>query len=63
MYERFFKLMALYRRGANDKTKQEARRLLRDARVEQDRLMIAGENISDISKYISEVEYFLYEYN
>ena len=40
----------------------DAKKLLLDARQEQDRLAVAGEDISNITRFISEVEYYLYEH-
>ena len=62
MIERYLRLLDLYKQSASPETQREARALLLDAREELDRLTIAGGNISDITRYISEVEHYLFEY-
>ena len=62
MIERYLRLLDLYKQSASPETEREARALLLEARTELDRLTIAGENISDITRYISEVEYYLFDH-
>lgn len=62
MIERYLRLLDLYKQGTSPESQREARALLLDARGELDRLTITGGNISDITRYISEVEHYLFEY-
>ena len=62
MTEWFIRLLDLYKQGASQESERATRELLTEARMEQDRLSIAGEDISNITRFISEVEYLLYDH-
>ena len=56
------RLVSLYKQAPSAMAADDAKKLLLDARQEQDRLAVAGEDISNITRFISEVEYYLYEH-
>lgn len=62
MVTRLLRLIDLYKQAPSSETEEQAKQILLEARLEQDRLYVAGDNISDITRFISEVEYYLYEY-
>lgn len=62
MVTRLLRLIDLYKQAPSAETEEQAKQILLEARLEQDRLYVAGDNISDITRFISEVEYYLYEY-
>lgn len=62
MVTRLLRLIDLYKQAPSAETEEQAKQILLEVRLEQDRLYIAGDNISDITRFISEVEYYLYEY-
>lgn len=62
MIQRYIKLLDLYKQAPSKETVEVAKSMLLDAKVELDRTYINGGDDADITRFISELDYYIYEH-
>lgn len=62
MIQRYIKLLDLYKQAPGKETVKVAKSMLLDAKVELDRTYINNEDDADITRFISELDYYIYEH-
>lgn len=62
MIQRYIKLLDLYKQAPSKETVKVAKSMLLEAKVELDRIYINNEDDADITRYISELDYYIYEH-
>ena len=62
MIQRYIKLLDLYKQVPSKETVKVAKSMLLEAKVELDRTYINNEDDADITRFISELDYYIYEH-